>query len=104
MKVKNNASNDVAIGSTVIPRGATVEVEDWDERKDSYPIKKMVDAGALVPASKEAVEDAPDSKVKIMQELDRMKVDYDKRKGAAELAKLLEEENAKATKNGAKPT
>lgn len=104
MEVKNNADNDIAVGSTVIPRGATVDVKDWDDHKDRFAVKAMIKANALIPGSDEAVETAPDSKTKIMQELDRMKVDYDKRKGAAELGKLLEEENAKATKNGTKPT
>lgn len=100
MKIKNNGENDMAVGATVIPRGATVDVKDWAEKKDSFAVKAMVEAGVLVPGSDESVEEAPDSKTKTMQELDRMHVDYDKRKGAADLAALLAEAKAKGVKDG----
>lgn len=100
MKIKNNGENDIAIGSTIVPRGATVDVKDWAEKKDSFAVKAMVEAGVLVPGSDDSVEDSPTTKTKTMQELDRMKVDYDKTKSAAELAALLAEAKAKGVKDG----
>lgn len=100
MQVKNSSDNPIAVGSTVIPIGATVDVKDWEDHKDRFAIKVMVKGGALVPGSDEKVEAAPDTKVTIMQELDRMKVDYDKRKGVAELKAILDEAKAKAAADG----
>lgn len=102
-KVKNTYTNPIAVGSTVIPAGATVDVPEWAERKDSFAVKRMVEAGVLSPSSSEAVESAPELRVTTMQELDRLKVEYRKNAKTDDLVALLAEEKAKLEKDGKAP-
>jgi hypothetical protein len=107
MKVKNNFTNPIAIGGTVIPAGSTVDVADWEDRKDSYAVKKMIEGGALSPASSGSTEASPELRVSTMQELDRLKVDYPKAgKGSKteDLVALLDEQKKKLAADGKLPT
>lgn len=104
MKVKNNVSNPIAIGATVIPGHSTEEVGDWEDYKDRYGVKKLVEAGVLSPSSTESVESAADVRVATTQELDRLKVDYKKTAKTDDLVALLTEKKAQLAKDGQSAT
>lgn len=98
MKVTNNAVNALVIGTVTIPAGETVEVEAWDEVKDSAPIKAFLKAEAISTgkaAAKAKPTDADDRKA-VIAELDKLKATYKQDATTAELLVALEDAKKKA--------
>jgi hypothetical protein len=93
MKVTNNTKNAMHLAGVLIAAGATVEVDDFDSVKDSYPVKQFVKAEAITlgkAAAKAKTEDEDERKA-LFAELDKLKVTYDKKAATPDLLVALED-------------
>ncbi|MGI4776949.1 MAG: hypothetical protein ACRYGA_02330 [Janthinobacterium lividum] len=96
MKVTNNTVYPMMIGTTHIDAGSTEDVADWDQVKDSYPVKTFLEANAISVEAEKATTAKPLTKDQVLAALKDLGQEADARKSVADLTAQLETAKAKA--------
>lgn len=98
MKVTNHTSNPMVIGGTTIAAGATETVEDWDDVKETFAVKKFL-AAEIISIAKAGAKPKPDDadeRKALFAELEKLSVSFDKKAPTPDLLVLLDDAKKKA--------
>lgn len=101
MKITNNYTNPIVIGSTMIPIGATEVVRDWAKYADRDIYKSWVEANVISIGDAEtksgdagnSIKEIDDmTKAEVVAELEKLGVGFDRSSAKAELVELLKDQ------------